>query len=98
MVLHHHVRDALGGPDPRDGRLGGELDLDAMRADVVQLFQAGDLDQAPGADDADPVADVLDLGQDVRGQEDGGAAVAGLSGQGVELLLVGRAAAGPPAA
>jgi len=42
-----------------------------VEADLVQVGEARDPDQPAGTDDADPVADVLDLGEDVGGEKDG---------------------------
>src|SRR5467141_4574393 len=67
-----------------------EFDLDPMEADAPQLLELRHLDQPARAQDADSVAYMLDLGQDVRGEKDRGAGVAGLAQQRVELLLVQR--------
>ena len=48
-----------------------ESDLDGLRAQVPKLSQRSLVDQAPVAQDAHPVAECLDLAQNVRGQEDG---------------------------
>ena len=59
-------------------RRGGpvEGDLDRLRAEVAQLGQRPLLDEAAVAQDADAIAERLDLAEDVRGQEDGLAALA----------------------
>jgi hypothetical protein len=70
MVLDLRLRDAgnvlkLGGGEvPGEGRLNP---VDTQRAEISQ--RPGP-QQPPAADQADPVADQLDLGQDVRGEED----------------------------
>jgi hypothetical protein len=47
-----------------------ERDLDRLRAQVTQLCQRALIDQPALLEDPDSVADRLDLGQDVRGEED----------------------------
>ncbi len=81
---------AVGGADPFERQTARELYLDAVHSDIVQLLEARDLDQPPGADDADPVADVLHLGEDVRGEKDGRPFRTRFADHGVELLLVER--------
>ncbi len=49
-----------------------------MSADVMEVLQVRDPDEPAGAKDSDPVADMLDLGEDMRRKEL------------VELLLVQR--------
>ena len=57
------------------GRRGdGELGLDVGAGQVPQLGQRPRLDRAAVPDDGDPVAQRLDLGEDVAGQQHGAAA------------------------
>src|SRR5262249_57204542 len=72
VVLGGRTVDAGGPPDRLDRDGARELDLDVVRTDPVQVLQAGDLHQVATADDPDPVADVLHLGEHVRGEEDRG--------------------------
>src|SRR2546428_1205481 len=53
--------------------LSGKFDLHLTVANIVQLAQPGRPHQSPAADDADPVADVLDLRQNVGGEKNRGA-------------------------
>jgi hypothetical protein len=53
----------------------------------AQVGDVGDLDQPPGAQDRDPVAHGLDLGELVGAEEHRAAAVPGLPHAGAELLL-----------
>src|SRR6266536_5002547 len=53
------------------GRGPLEGDLDRLGAQVAQLLERALVDEAPRSEDADPVAQRLDLAQDVRGEEDG---------------------------
>src|SRR6516165_3515185 len=48
----------------------GERDLHRLRAQVAQLRQGALVDQPAFPEDADPVAERLDLAEDVRGEED----------------------------
>src|SRR6266853_3543123 len=91
-ILDVEVTDSLGVANRLLGDVAalGELELNTVEADAMQLGQVGHLDQPPRADDPDLIADVLDLGEDVRREEDRGAAVALLAQQSVELLLVER--------
>src|SRR5258708_1647048 len=59
-----------------------------MEANPVQLVEVCDVHQPARSDDADAVAQVLDLGKDVRGKEDRGSILASFGGQVEELLLV----------
>src|SRR5439155_1416921 len=52
-------------PSPNRMPAGRELDLHTMDANAGELTQLRDLDQPPPAQDADPVAYVLDLGQNM---------------------------------
>ena len=61
-----------------------------VETEAVELRQVGDPHEPPRADDPHLVADVLDLGEDVRREEYRGAAVALFAQQAVELLLVQR--------
>src|SRR5260370_41620890 len=61
-----------------------------MEANPVQLVEVGDVHQPARSDDADAIAQVLDLGKDVRGKEDGRSILASFGGQVEELLLVER--------
>src|SRR2546423_6079836 len=67
-----------------------ELNLDFMEPDVVQLTEFGRPNQAAVADDPDPVAHMLDLGEDVRGKKDGCTRVTRFADHRVELLLIQR--------
>src|SRR5690349_5272798 len=71
-------------------RLGEVAEEDLLEAWLGQLIELDRAHQASVADDPDAVADVLDFGQDVRGQENRRAFVAGLAQQRVELLPVER--------
>src|SRR5258706_12028086 len=59
-----------------------------MEANPMQLVEVGDVHQPTRSDDADAVAQVLDLGKDVRGKEDSRSILASFGGQVEELLLV----------
>ena len=61
-----------------------------MHPDPSQLIELRDLDELARAQDADPVAHVLDLGQYVGGKKDSGAVIARVAEQRVELALVER--------
>ena len=63
--LHARQRRAAAGAGPVEG------DVDGLRAEVAQLGQRPLLDEPPAAQDADAVAERLDLAEDVRGEEDG---------------------------
>src|SRR5690348_10051390 len=91
-VVDGDLGDSLGVPYGLLGNVAalGELELDAVEADAMELGKVGHLYQPARADDPDLVADVLDLGEDVGREEDRGAAVALLAQQSVELLLVER--------
>src|SRR6202521_4327403 len=64
--------------------------LEAGLARGAQVLQPRHPYELAGAKNAHRVADVLDLGQDVRGEEQGGPAIPGFAEQLVELLLVQR--------
>ena len=63
-------RPATPGSAGSSGTPAVERDLDRLRAQVAQLGQRALVDEPAGAQDPDPVADRLDLAQDVRGEED----------------------------
>src|SRR6266545_5633386 len=77
-------RAGAGGSHVHAGELGQlrrrpfEGDLDRLRAEVAQLGERALLDQAALPQDADAIAQRLDLAEDVRGEEDGLAALLGL--------------------
>ena len=81
VVAHDDLVDSWGGTDCGLGHrgFGGELDFDPVDPDAVELFQIGNFDELAGADDAHPVADMLDLGQNVGGEKYGRASIACLS-------------------
>ena len=83
-ALDFDVGDSLGVPHGLFGNVAAirELELDMVETDAMQLRQVGDPYEPPRADDPDLVADVLDLGEDVRREEDRGAAVALLAAGG----------------
>src|SRR5207248_6395458 len=92
LTGHGHVLDSLRTTDLRT-RHGGvlrEFDLHVMDANPSQLVELRDADESPIANDPDAIADMLDLGQDMRREKDRRAVVPGLAQQGVELLLVQR--------
>src|SRR5258706_3656243 len=66
-VLDVEVADSLGVSYCLLGDVGalGELELNSVEADAMQLGQVRHPDQPPRADDPDLVADMLDLGEDV---------------------------------
>ncbi len=74
--------DALYRRHPR------ELDLDAMRPHPRELVELADRGEVALAHYPDSIADVLDLGKDVRRDEEGSATSAGVADQPVKLLLV----------
>ncbi len=82
-----HARDML---EPVYGSRASKADLHVVLADVLERGNMVDPDQPPFANDRHPVAGVLDLGQDVRGQEDGPAISTRLGHHVVEFLLVER--------
>ena len=65
-----------------------ELDLDAMRPHPRELVELTDRREVALAHYPDSIADVLDLGKDVRRDEEGSATSAGVADQPVKLLLV----------
>src|SRR5438128_4774655 len=69
---------------------GSELQLDVVTTDVSELIQLRDTHQLAVADNPNSVADVLDLGQDVRRKKNRRAIIAGFAQKQVELLLVQR--------
>ena len=69
VPLDHQVVDA--GQPAETGRRRGQLGGDRRTGQVAEVGEGARLDGAPGPDDADPVAELLDLGQDVTAQEDG---------------------------
>ena len=66
-------RSCTPGRRVQPGRPAGQLGRDRGAGQVAQLGQRAGLDRPPVADDADPVAQRLDLGQDVAGQQHGAA-------------------------
>src|ERR1700730_2354431 len=80
--------DTLGRTNRGRGDGPGEFDFHLVDADLVQFAQFQGRDQPAVADDADPVADVLDLGKNVRREEDGRAGLARLPAEVVKLLLI----------
>src|SRR5712691_12291320 len=90
LALDGQIFDTVSQAQAFRGHLlaGRELDLHMVDSYARQLTQLSDLDQPARAQDADPVAYVLDLGKDVRGKKDRGTAVARFAQQLVELLLV----------
>ena len=85
-------------PGQAGERLGrdraGEAQLHLVVGEVAQAFDAVHLDQPAVADDRDPIAGPLHLGQDVAREEDRAALVLGLADQGIERLLHERVEAG----
>ena len=73
MAVRVDAADA--GHGRQVGRGAGEGGVDRDGGEVAQLVERAELDQPAGAQDGHPVAQGLDLAQDVRGQEDGLAAV-----------------------
>ena len=71
-----------------------EDELDLVVGEVAQRLGPIDAGELAAADDRDAVARLLDLGQDVRAQEDGAALFLGLADDRVELLLDERVEAG----
>ena len=61
------------------GRLACERDLDRLRGEVAQLCEGALVDEPSASEDADAVAQRLDLAEDVRGEEDGLPALLGLA-------------------
>ena len=67
-----------------------EHDLDSVRAHAGELVKLPDGGEVPLADDADAIADVLDLRQNVRRDEDRRAPAASVTNKPIELLLMQR--------
>src|SRR2546421_3479238 len=88
MVFRFDAVHTLGAADGLQRYGAGELHLHMVEADLVQLLQASGPHQVTGSDDAHPVADALDLGQDVRREKDRGAPGLRFPAHVVELLLV----------
>src|SRR5438105_6852302 len=76
--------------DTIERRRPREHDLDAMRPHARELVKLPDGGEVPIADDAYAIADVLDLGQNVRRDEDRRAPAARVANKPVELLLMER--------
>ena len=76
----------LANASARDGAVG-EPQLHLVVGEVAQRVGPVDLDQHAVADDRDPVAGLLDLGQDVAGQEHRPALGLRLADELVERLL-----------
>ena len=88
VVLDDDVADTPGSPsNAAVGTRAGEAQLDLVVGEVAQVLDAVDLDQPAVADDRDPVAGPLDLGQDVAREEDRPALGLRLADQRVERLL-----------
>src|SRR5260370_22022454 len=90
MIVEFDAVDTLRRPDRGKRHGAGKFDFHLMDADLVQLTQFRHLDKPAVADDSDPVADVLDLGENVRREEDRRPCVARLTAEVVEGLLVER--------
>ena len=82
-----HVADAGQARERvrRDG--AAEVDLEAAQRPLLEIGDRLDREQATLSDDADPVAQVLHLGQLMRRDEDGAALGAGLLAEVLELEL-----------
>ena len=94
VVLGDDVADAGQRAERLDRHGPGEDQLDLVVGEVAQRLGPIDARQLAAADDRHAVTRLLDLGQDVRGQEDGPALVLGLADDRVELLLDERVEAG----
>ena len=66
MIAHVELLEARHRPQARERRLPREGDLDPSHAHADELGERADDDEAAFADDPHAVADVLDLGEDVR--------------------------------
>src|SRR5215475_15737780 len=71
VYLHPGQRRKLRRP-------AGERNIDGLRAQVAQFRQRALVGQSAFPEDADPVAERLDLAEDVRGEEDRLSAFLGL--------------------
>ncbi len=85
MAFDADVFDA-GDPAEIDG-VADHLGLDRSAGQVTHRFQRAALDGTARPDDRDPVAQRLGLGEDVAGQQDRHAAVAGLADALLEHVL-----------
>src|ERR1700730_16365800 len=90
MVVRLDMIDSGRGADRLQWNVSGKFDLDLAVPNLVQILEPGRPRQPPAADDADPVADVLDLRQDVGREKDRCALCFRFSAHVVELLLVER--------
>ena len=86
------VVDALEPGEAVDGLVG--LDDDRRAGEVPQLVERAGLDRAPGPDDPHAMAERLDLGEDVAGQQHGAARGADLGDALLEDRLHQRVQAG----
>src|SRR5260370_28555984 len=80
-----YARDLL---EPLDRGRASKGDLYIVLADLFKRRHVIDLDQPSLADDRHAVASMLDLGQDVRGEEDGTSLSTHLRDHTTEFLLV----------
>src|SRR5215467_2512284 len=85
--------DLLDAVEPleRSGGSGaGKDDDDLVALDALELGHTAHAHQLPLANDAYPIAGLLHLGQDVRGEEDRPSVLAHFFDHAVELLLIER--------
>ena len=76
-------RRGVGGPEPSPANVASTV----WALKMAELGQGALVDEPAAAEDPDAVADGLDLAEDVRGQEDRLAALAGLADAGAEDQL-----------
>ena len=81
------VADAIESGERGHRHVAGEAQLDLMVGKVAKRLHSIDLDQPALADDRDAIAGLLDLAEDVAGQEDRPALGLGLADDLVEGLL-----------
>src|SRR2546427_3173163 len=90
VIVDPDAVDTLGRADRGQRHGPGKFDFHLVDAYLMQFAQFQGLNQPAVADNADPVADVLNLGKNVRREEHRRSSVARLTAQVVELLLVER--------
>ena len=90
MVFDHKLVESWDRADAVDRWRPREYDLDAVRPHAGELIQLPDGREVAVPHDRYAIADMLDLGEDMRRDEDRRAVAAGVTNQPVELLLVQR--------
>src|SRR6478735_9038227 len=87
LVGHRDIADTWQRGERGRRHLADEDDLDLVVSEITEILHPPGPDESAVADDADPVARLLDLGQDVTRQEDRPALCLRLADEVVERLL-----------